>query len=220
MKKNLNVWAIQYYPEELLNAMSNINDGLNIIYSNVKCNLNIGKQKINSRQFDTILYNEESNILIMLMRDGLVFKEDIIKYLEDKGKEYVEINFDYSIFDYKEKDNVPELWFAQDKNVLEKALKDSLCKNNNICKYYPLIKSELKFGYLSKYFKYINLTNLYFRGLIKLDDKIIMIINNNKLGMFNVLEIIDNLNIDIKIAYDEEPSILEENFSKKLKLRK
>ena len=220
MKKNLNVWAIQYYPEELFNAMSNINDGLNIIYSNVKCNLNIGKQKINSRQFDTILYNEESNILIMLMRDGLVFKEDIIKYLEDKGNEYVEINFDYSIFDYKEKDNVPELWFAQDKNVLEKALKDSLCKNNNICKYYPLIKSELKFGYLSKYFEYINLTNLYFRGLIKLDDKIIMIINNNKLGMFNVLEIIDNLNIDIKIAYDEEPSILEENFSKKLKLRK
>lgn len=229
MNSNLDIWVIQYYSEELINAMNNIKDGLNIIYSNVKSNLNIGDSKITSRQFDTILYNEESDILIILMRDGIVNKEDMIKYLNENNKRYVEINFDYEI-NYKEKDNVPELWFSREKYVLEEALKDSLNRGIDTCKYYPFVKSNLELGFFTKYRKYINLDNVNFRGLIKLDDKIVLIVNqkNNidelgndrNLGVFDMLEITDNLNMNIRMIYDKEPKILEEEFFKKLSLRK
>ena len=37
MNNNLDVWAIQYYPNELENALNQIKGGMNIIYSNLKC---------------------------------------------------------------------------------------------------------------------------------------------------------------------------------------
>ena len=58
---NLDVWAIQYYPEELLTALTQIKEGMNIIYSNLTCAFRIGSKDIKTRQFDTILYNEESD---------------------------------------------------------------------------------------------------------------------------------------------------------------
>lgn len=230
MNSNLDIWAIQYYPEELINAINKINGGLNIIYSNVKCDLTIGSEKVISRQFDTILYNEESDILIMLSRDGLVKKEDMIKYLENNNKRYIEISFNYEIFDYKEKDNVPELWFAREKYVLEEALQDSLNKDIDTCKFYPYISSKLKLGFLSKNYDYLNLDKIYFKGLIKLEDKIILIMNqkNNidefknsrNMGLFKVLETLDRFGIECKLYDDKETNIYQRNFSKKLSLRK
>ena len=228
--KNLDVWAIQYYPEELYNALNNINDGLNIIYSNVKSDLYIGKEKVKSRQFDTILYNEESDILIMLARAGIANKEDVIKYLDSNGKRYVEIDFDYRIFDYKEKYNVPEIWFSRERYVLEDAIQDSLNKGITKAKFYPCIKSELKLGFLSRYHKYINLDSINFKGLLQLEDKIVLIVNekNNvdkfgksrNMGALDVLDVIDNFGISCDVIYDRDPKIYIEETPKKLILRK
>ena len=44
--KNLNIKAIQYYQEEFYNALDSLNDGLNIIYSNLKSNIKINGTKI------------------------------------------------------------------------------------------------------------------------------------------------------------------------------
>ena len=63
MKSNLDVWAIQYYPEDVYTALNNIKEGINIIYSNCISELKIGNKKISNREFDTFLYNEESGIL-------------------------------------------------------------------------------------------------------------------------------------------------------------
>lgn len=52
--------------------------------------IQLGKQEIKTRQFDTFLYNKKSDALIMLMRNGLVNKEDIIKYLKLNNKTFAE----------------------------------------------------------------------------------------------------------------------------------
>ena len=132
MANNLDIWAIQYYPEELTTALNKIGAGLNIIYSNLVSKLKVGNNIISGRNFDTILYNEESDILILLMTGGKVTKKDIINYLEENNKRYVEVTFNpCNVIDLEDKDKLPEMWFARDLAVIEDAIKDS-AKNNFI----------------------------------------------------------------------------------------
>ena len=50
MKSNLDVWAIQYYPEALLTALNKIQEGMNIIYSNCVCHFKVGDEVITNRE--------------------------------------------------------------------------------------------------------------------------------------------------------------------------
>ena len=102
---------------------------MNIIYSNLKCFFKIGNNIISNRKFDTMLYNEESDLLIMLMRDGIVNKEDIINYLEKNNKKYTEITFTPSLSEYHNSSDIPEIWFVRDEFVLNDALLDSINKD-------------------------------------------------------------------------------------------
>ena len=178
MKSNLDVWAIQYYPEALLTALSKIQEGMNIIYSNCVCHFKVGDEVITNREFDTILYNEESDILILLMRNGKAKKEDIIKYLDENNKKYAEVTFDASVLEnYQNDDSIPEIWFAREECVLDDALSDSKNKNVNECTIYPNIDSSISFGYIANVDNNYSIDGRIFKCLIKLDDKLIFIIN-------------------------------------------
>lgn len=181
MKSNLDVWAVQSNPNDLSAALSQIKDGMNIIYSNCTCNLVLGNQTIKTRQFDSILYNEESDILIMLMRDGLVTKEDVIKYLEANNKEYGEVTFAPSIEEYNNDNNIPDIWFAREKAVLCDALQDAFNKGIDMCEFYPLVTGNLDIGYITNTKdNKINLDGRLFRGVLKLDDRLVLIINQKE----------------------------------------
>ena len=217
---NLDVWAIQYYPEELLTALTQIKEGMNIIYSNLTCAFRIGSKDIKTRQFDTILYNEESDILIMLMRGGQAKKEDMIKYLEDNNKQYTEVSFAPTIEYYRDSDSIPELWFAREEYVIKDALNDSKIKGINYLEYYPNVIGNINLGYITNSNNSnISIDGRSIKGLIKLEDKIVLIINqeNNKdknLDFINIISIIRENNMEFDIVLDKEVDIIKDNCSK------
>lgn len=216
---NLDIWAIQYYPEELITALKQIKDGMNIIYSNMTCSFKISNINIDSRQFDTILYNEESDILIMLMRGGVAKKEDIIKFLEDNNKPYSEVTFSPSVIEYNDKDIIPELWFAREEYVLNDALDDSLSKGVNYLEYYPNVLSSLNLGYITNNNSNISVDGRTFKGLIKLEDKVILIVNqeNNKeknMNFNDIISIVKKHNMSYDINIDNNVNIYKDNFKK------
>ena len=227
MKSNLDCWAIQYYPEELQTALNQIKTGTSIIYSNCTCDLKIGNQEISTRQFDTFLYNEESDVLIMLMRGGVAKKEDIIKYLEQNKKNYGEVIFSPSIVEYEDGDDIPEIWFAREKYVLEDALKDSIDKGVHTCEFYPALLGSLDLGYISNSSKKCEIDGRLFKGLIKLDDKIIFLINQfdnvdkkgniRNLEYDDVIEIINKSSLSYNVIQDIEPDLHIPEYSKKIK---
>ena len=217
MKSNLDVWAIQKYPDALYTALDQIKGGTNIIYSNCTCNFKIGNQEVSARQFDTFLYNEESDILIMLMRDGGVSKEDMIKYLEGKGMDYYEVTFAPSISEYEDNNAIPEIWFARERYVLEDALDDSIDKGVQCCEYYPLLNGSLELGYISNSNDSFDIEGRLFQGLIKTDDKIVLIINqkdnidingkDRNLDCKKILEVINSKGFNCTVITDSEPEL-------------
>ena len=217
MKSNLDVWAIQYFPNELYTALNQIKGGTNIIYSNCTCNFKIGNEEISTRQFDTFLYNEESDILIMLMRGGKATKEDMIKYLEENNHEYYEVTFIPMEDKYEDGNDISELWFARERYVLEDALDDSIDKGVQSCEYYPLLNGSLELGYISNSNDSFDIEGRLFQGLIKTDDKIVLIINqkdnidvngkDRNLNYKEILEVINSKGFNCTVITDSEPEL-------------
>ena len=214
MKSNLNVWAIQHNPEELKKALIHIKKGFNYIYSNCMFNIQLGKQEIRSRQFDTFLYNQESDILIMLMRNGLVSKEDIIDYLKSNDKAFAEITLTrLEDINYKNTKNLPELYFAREKKMVLEALKDSIKKGNYYCKYYPDLIGRFYLNYITNASETFDIDGRLIKGLLQLDDKIILLINqlynldkhgnSRNMNDIEILTLLNELGMKTSIFYDE-----------------
>lgn len=70
MLTNLDIWAIQYYPECLEMALNNIRYKEDIyLYCNCISEFKIMERTIIDRRFNTILYSEKNDLLIILMED-------------------------------------------------------------------------------------------------------------------------------------------------------
>ena len=218
MKSNLNVYAIQNNPEELKKALEQLKKGFNYIYSNCMFCIQLGKQEIKSKQFDTFLYNQKSDALIMLMRNGLVNKEDIIKYLKLNNKAFAEITFiPLEDINYKNTKKIPELYFAREKIKVLEALKESIEKGNNYCKYYPELIGRFYLNYITIDSKTIDIDGRLIKGLLQLDDKIILLINQvynidsngNSRNMNNteIMSLLNELDMKTSIYYNEEPKL-------------
>ena len=227
MRSNLDVWAIQYYPEELETALQQIGEGFNIVYSNCVCDIRIGSQEIVTRQFDTFLYNEDSEVLIMLMRGGNASKDDIIKYLEANNKPYGEVTFARLEDEFQDGDNLPELWFAREEYVLKDALDDSKSKDITSCIYYPLAFGQMDLGYLTSSDRKANVDGRLFGGVVQLEDKVVLIIeqednvdskgNNRNMTPRKVLELMERMDVQYEVSYDDSPYLFVEKFSEKQK---
>ena len=218
MKSNLNVYAIQNNIEELKKALEQLKKGFNYVYSNCMFSIQLGKQEIKTRQFDTFLYNQESDTLIMLMRKGLVNKEDIIKYLKLKNKTFAEITFiPLEDENYKSSREIPELYFAREKIKVLEALKESIEKGNNYCKYYPDLIGRFYLNYITIDSKTIDIDGRLIKGLLQLDDKIILLINQvynidnngNSRNMNNteIMSLLNELDMKTSVYYNEEPKL-------------
>ena len=224
MKSNLDVWAVQSIPDELYTALGQVKGGINIIYSNCTCNFKIGNQEVTTRQFDTFLYNEESDILIMLMRGGKATKEDMVKYLEENDMEYYEVTFAPPIDEYEDKNDTLELWFARERYVLEDALDDSIDKGVQSCEYYPLLNGSLELGYISNSNDSFDIEGRLFQGLIKTDDKIVLIINqkdnidvngkDRNLDYKEILEVVNSKGFNCTVITDSEPKLQQKTSQK------
>ena len=68
MLTNLDIWAIQYYPECLETALDNIKKKEDIqVYCNCISEFTIMEKSILDRRFDTVLYSQANDLLVMLM---------------------------------------------------------------------------------------------------------------------------------------------------------
>lgn len=217
MKSNLNIYAIQNNVEELKFALSKLDKGINYIYTNCTYDLKIGWKKIKSKKFDTFLYNEESDTIIMLLKNGIVNKKDIINYLEKTNKEYYEIKFKKLNNSCENKEEFSNLYFCRDKESLINILNQNIYKENLYCEYYPDIESYFMLGYVTEHDEKIEVDGRVFRGLLKIADKLVLIVNQkynfNEFGESRnltekeILEILDNLNIKARIIYDVLPDL-------------
>lgn len=188
MKSNLDVWAIQYLPSELKTALDNIKtDNDLILYTNLLCKFNLGNEAITSRQFDTALYSEENDVLVLLMRGGEATADDIRDYLEKKGFLYHEVCFATPVDSHKDDLSIPELWFAREEYVVQDALEDSIARNvKREFEYYPFLEGNLDLDYGTNIYGDEDLEQnkhgdypvdgRLFRGLIRLQDKVILLI--------------------------------------------
>lgn len=228
MNRNLDVWAIQKYPNELYTALENVktDTGDLILFTNLECDFELNGQAV-KRSFDTSLYYDAGNgndALILLMKDGIATADQIREYLEKKQLRYHEVSFakdltkelpeDFENVYKEEKDdeNIPELWFAREEYVLRDALNDSIEQGNTTCDYYPLLQGFLSLNYitnstLSSY----SVDGRKILGVITLEDKMILLINNGNdhrnISPFQAHKIMGELGVSVNVHSDSEFNI-------------
>lgn len=222
LKSNLDVWAIQKYPEELDNALSNIkiNSQDNILFSNCSCNMRIGSKHV-TRNFDTMLYAEDSDTLVILMKDGKATTEDIRKNLDNRNILYHEVIFDKEEdSEYYDDESIKELCFAREAYVLEDAVVDSKNRGYNKCIYYPAVDGNLDLQYLDNNSELSVVDGRFFKGVVEFPDKMVLLINQNDprnvtsevvLGLFGKYEIsvLVDSSRNIKSLEDENSKVLK-----------
>ena len=226
MNNNLDIWAIQEDGSEIFTALDQINGGLSIIYDNCVCKMNIGSNIINSRLFPTVLYNEESDVLIMLMKDSPATKDDMVNYLKEKNLKFVEVTF---MDVEKEETNdldVPIIWFAREAYVLEDAIKDSVDRGIMDCTYYPILEGDLKLNYTNNDNAPENVDSRLFQGLLEFDDKLILLVNqkdnvdengnSRNVTPEGVMEILKNYSIEPFVCMSKDINLKKNSQGPKL----
>lgn len=225
MNSNLDVWAIQGYPEELEIALGNIRTDKDIIlYTNLLCNFVVGNRVMKGREFDTLLYSEDNDLFVLLMRDGQVSADDVRRYLDTRGLRYHEVVFAPVVREnYSSDVTLPELWFAREKSVLEDAVRDSVQKNvKGTCQFYPRMQVVLQFGYLeNRRSKKVKLDGRVCRGVLAFEDKLILLIFQNdkrNLQASDVQEVLLDYGIDY-VKLKNSQCLLTEKSRGKVKKR-
>lgn len=213
MNSNLDIWAVQEDGSEIFTALDQIKSGVSIIYDNCVCNMSIGSNVIHCREFNTVIYNEESDVIILVMKTSSATKEDAIRYLSEKNLPFVEVTF-MEQEDRNDELDVPIIWFAREAYVLEDAIKDSVEKGEQSCTYYPIIKGDLKLNYINNNFAPEQVDGRLFRGLISFEDKIILLVsqkenvdengNSRNVTKDAVLELLDKYGITPNFDYDDD----------------
>ena len=126
---NRKIFAIQDDLETFSTVIKKIkNTEDNVLVTNCISRLRIGDKNIHVI-FDTVLYNDSNNILVMLRDSSQISRETFIESLNNNNIKYNEVKFrDYLHFKKPETDK--ELFFASNSNNLKYALKDSMDKGN------------------------------------------------------------------------------------------
>lgn len=219
---NLDVWAIQGYPEELQNALKNIQEGStdNLLYTNCSCDFEIGGEKITTRQFDTMLYSPSSDTLVLLMRDGKATPEDIKKNLAERGISYREIANKKPTDSYENDESIKDLWFAREKYVLVDALKNSKEKGYRGSIYHPEVASSLRLTYLTPQDEVEALDGRNSLGVVELPDKLVLLISQDDQRNITERQVYDahaEVGMNILVDYRSEIGLHEKETVKVLK---
>lgn len=204
---NIRIKAIQYNTEDLYPALDALGNGFNIVYSNLKSSINLNGIKFKNRKFDTMLYNEEDNVMILLMRNGIVKKDDIIHYLEMYNKSYVEVTFENCLYDYEDRRDIPELVFVNNKKDLNEEIINCLNEELDNCKYYSLLNGTFDLGYMSKYSYRCSIDKSSYRGVLNFYKKLILLSDEFNLNQESVINILKSFRIKYILDEDKHPNL-------------
>ena len=207
--KYLDIWAIQKLPEELYNALKNIKSDVTI-FENALCEFRVGGKVLKSRQFDKIIYSEESDTVVFLMRDGVATLEQAEKYFDENGIDYNKITLFKNKRPYENDLSIKEFWFARDLYVVEDAVEDSKNRGNTSCVYDENEQASLTFRYVTESNKQYQIFKINFCGMIEFDDKIILITHSrtkNDLTSPAILDCLEEKGIEIKNSLSDEDGV-------------
>lgn len=211
---NLDIWAIQGVKEEINDALENVtSSSTNILFRNCLCTFKIEETDINVL-FDTMFYAEDSDTLILLMRGGALSSEELISELDKRNIFYNEVNFDDNDFTYEADYNSKAIWFAREKYVLDDALKDSKENGFNKCVYYPNVTGNLSMEYLTSTLDTEKVDGRDFKGLLELEDKLILLVNQNdkrNLDMRGVFQVTESVGIMTNVNTSRDVASLKNN---------
>ena len=172
------MWTVQNNEEELINALNNIKTNDAIIFENAYICLTIDNEIVSNIVYDTAIFSEKSDIVILILKDSGITSNDAKNCLEKNGIKYNLVSF-VKEEQCAELNKSPEVWFARDSYVVADALDNSIAKNSS--RYYSFdrtVESVLDFKFISSYnenFRPSFDTRIPFTGKITLDDKIILI---------------------------------------------
>ena len=185
---NYDIWAIQHYPQDITNAIDGLEDSQdNILYSNCRSYLRVGETKIYV-QFDTALFCEDKERLILLQKNGELTPDMFRGLLDEKRIPYHEVTF----LEGRplSQDELKEIWFARDQFVLDEALKESKSKGIDVCEYYPDLGGRLELRYTDDDGNYVSFYKQSMRGAVLLDDKIIILMSRGNKRNVNFQQVL------------------------------
>lgn len=213
------IFAIQDNEKTLIPALKIIKGTENnLLIRNCISMIKLGEKKLHS-VFDTLLYNDEKNILIMLRDSSKITPDMFVELLEQNDTKYNELNFmDYPRYDRPETSK--EIYFATNLSGFKHTLKTSIENGNDKCTYHPSITGyfSLKYFYNKKLQE--QLDYYYIRGVLELEDKIILIVSqrtNDDLYYKNILHELEKKNFEVTLDYSNE---IEETLRKKVIIKK
>ena len=220
--QNLNkkIFAIQDDLDTLKSAIIKVrNTDNNLLVTNCISRLKLGNQKLHII-FDTLLYNDDKNILIMIKDSSVVSPELFKEMLNNNNVGYNELNFrEYLHFDKPETSK--ELFFATSISNLKYVIEKSMKNGSDSCTYYPAITGHFTLKYFYNKEKQEQLDDYYIKGLLELDDKIILIMKESiesTLYFKRILHELEKMNINVIVDYSKQ--IKESLKEKKLLKRK
>ena len=223
--QNLNkkIFAIQDDLDTLKSAIIKVrNTDNNLLVTNCISRLKLGNQKLHII-FDTLLYNDDKNILIMIKDSSVVSPELFKEMLNNNNVGYNELNFrEYLHFDKPETSK--ELFFATSISNLKYVIEKSMKNGSDSCTYYPAITGHFTLKYFYNKEKQEQLDDYYIKGLLELDDKIILIIKESiesTLYFKRILHELEKMNINVIVDYSKQikESLKEKKIIKKKKRR-
>jgi len=210
-KTKLDILLVQNDPRELYNALKKINSASNenILFSNCISSVKVGNQFLNL-QFDRAFY---SNKLVLVRRNCKIDHEDFKGVLDEWKIKYQEVVFDDSKFNYNSRKEIKNVYFPRGSESLIESLEDSKRKGITSCNYYTEVKGliALKYYLTNGDLELLDARNT--KGLIELDDKLIMLVDQDEKRNIKVdkaLRILKREGISINISEETENIIGED----------
>ena len=213
------IFAVQDNPDTLKAALLKVKDtDNNVLVTNCISRLKLGEQKIHVI-FDTILYNDENNIIILL-KDSSMITPDVFRIMLDANNVgYNEIKFrEYLHFDKPETSK--DLFFATDISNFKFSIDDSKRKGIENCTYYPAMTGHFTIKYFYDKEKQEQLDDYYVKGILELDDKIILIVKEDEesnLYFKKILYELEKMGMNVEIDYSK---MIEEPLRKKVLIKR
>ena len=124
----------------------------NIIYSNCLTSIELGDRNINII-YDTILYSDKDNVLVLLMKDGAITYNELKEMLNNNKIKYHEVIFDTKTDNLYFPKNTKDLFITDSNRTIKNAVNNSISKKNKTCRYFPNLEGYLKITYYNKHGK-------------------------------------------------------------------
>lgn len=219
MEKGRRIFSVQDDLDTLKVALDKVKDTKeNILITNCICRLRLGGTRFHTI-FDTALYNDDNNMLILLKENIGITQEEFREILDKNNTIYNEVAFrDYIRFTKPETEK--EMFFATNSSNFAKAIEKSQEKGIDSCTYYPAVSGRLTVKYFYDKALQEQLDSYLIRGVIELDDKYILVVINkdeHDLRYSKILSILEkkNMNIDIDYSYEIDEKTTEKRLVKK-----